>query len=116
MDPRSLDFRLPTSIPFLLLPKQEERTSRIMDRRKGSENESTERSQEMGLSWTSIGLACSLRLFNKETAIRPGSRKEGYANSTSSPEAPFWKTRKFAEVPPAEFRGSWNYKKHTPHI
>jgi hypothetical protein len=70
----------------------------------------TEKSREMGLSWTSIGLACSLCLFNKEMVIGFGSRKEEYVDSTGDPKALFWKARKFVEMLPVEFRGSWNDK------
>jgi hypothetical protein len=115
-DPRNLDFGLPVSIPFLLFPKQEEWINWIMDRRKGLENGLTEKSREMGLSWTSIGLACSLCLFNKEMVIGFGSRKEEYVDSTGSPKALFWKARKFVEMLPVEFRGGWNYKKHAPYM
>lgn len=115
-DPRNLDFGLPVSIPFLLFPKQEEWINWIMERRKGLENGLTEKSREMGLSWTSIGLACSLCLFNKEMVIGFGSRKEEYVDSTGSPKALFWKARKFVEMLPVEFRGDWNYKKHAPYM
>jgi hypothetical protein len=64
----------------------------------------------MGLSWTSIGLACSLCLFNKEMVIGFGSRKEEYVDSTGDPKALFWKARKFVETLPVEFRGGWNAK------
>lgn len=115
-DPRNLDFGLPVSIPFLLFPKQEEWINWIMERRKGLENGLTEKSREMGLSWTSIGLACSLCLFNKEMVIGFGSRKEEYVDSTGSPKALFWKARKFVEMLPIEFRRGWNYKKHAPYM
>jgi len=68
-DPRNLDYGLPVSIPFLLFPKQEEWIHWIMDRRGKHEHGITEKSREMGLSWTSIGLACAMCLFNKEMVI-----------------------------------------------
>jgi hypothetical protein len=68
----------------------------------------------MGLSWTSIGLACSLCLFNKEMVIGFGSRKEEYVDSTD-PKALFWKARKFVEMLPVEFRGPGR-KKHAPYM
>jgi hypothetical protein len=70
----------------------------------------------MGLSWTAIGLACSLCLFNKEMVIGFGSRKEEYVDSTGDPKALFWKARKFVETLPVEFRGSWDEKKHAPYM
>lgn len=115
-DPRNLDYGLPVSIPFLLFPKQEEWIHWIMERRRATENGITEKSREMGLSWTSIGLACALCLFNKEMVIGFGSRKEEYVDSTGDPKALFWKARKFVETLPVEFRGSWSEKKHAPYM
>lgn len=46
------------------------------------ENGITEKSREMGLSWTPIVLACSLCLF--EMVIGFGSRKEEYVDSTGA--------------------------------
>jgi hypothetical protein len=112
-DPRNLDYGLPATIPFLLFPKQEEWINWIMERRSQLEHGLTEKSREMGLSWTSIGLACSLCLFNKEMVIGFGSRKEEYVDSTGDPKALFWKARKFVEMLPVEFRGSWT-EKSTP--
>lgn len=108
-DPRNLDYGLPATIPFLLFPA-EEWINWIMDRRASLEHGLTEKSREMGLSWTSIGLACSLCLFNKEMVIGFGSRKEEYVDSTGDPKALFWKARKFVELLPVEFRGSWSDK------
>lgn len=112
-DPRNLDYGLPATIPFLLFPRQEEWINWIMDRRGNRENGLTEKSREMGLSWTSVGLACSLCLFNKDMVIGFGSRKEMYVDSTSDPKSLFWKARKFIELLPVEFRGGWNEKKHS---
>ncbi|CNK58732.1 Phage terminase large subunit [Yersinia pseudotuberculosis] len=115
-DPRNLDYGLPVSIPFLLFPKQEEWVHWIMDRRRNMENGLTDKSREMGLSWVSVGLSSTLCLFNKEMVIGFGSRKEEYVDSTGDPKALFWKARKFIETLPAEFRGSWDNKKHAPYM
>ncbi|HBJ0947922.1 TPA: TerL protein, partial [Escherichia coli] len=115
-DPRNIDYGLPVTIPFLLFPKQEEWIHWIMERWSNRENGITEKSREMGLSWTAIGLACSLCLFNKEMVIGFGSRKEEYVDSTGDPKALFWKARKFVETLPVEFRGSWSEKKHAPYM
>ena len=115
-DPRNIDYGLPVTIPFLLFPKQEEWIHWIMERWGNRENGITEKSREMGLSWTAIGLACSLCLFNKEMIIGFGSRKEEYVDSTGDPKALFWKARKFVETLPVEFRGSWSEKKHAPYM
>ncbi|WGO83151.1 TerL protein [Arsenophonus apicola] len=115
-DPRNIDYGLPVTIPFLLFPKQEDWIDWIMTRWRGRENGITEKSREMGLSWTSIALACALCLFNKEMVIGFGSRKEEYVDSTGDPKALFWKARKFVETLPQEFRGDWEAKKHAPYM
>ncbi|PAV10838.1 TerL protein [Arsenophonus sp. ENCA] len=115
-DPRNIDYGLPVTIPFLLFPKQEAWIDWIMTRWRGRENGITEKSREMGLSWTSIALACALCLFNKEMVIGFGSRKEEYVDSTGDPKALFWKARKFVETLPQEFRGGWEAKKHAPYM
>lgn len=115
-DPRNPVIGLPTTIPFLLFPKQEEWIHWIMDRMANRENGITDKSREMGLSWTSIGFASALCLFNKEMVIGFGSRKEMYVDSTGDPRALFWKARKFIEMLPLEFRGSWNEKRHAPYM
>ncbi len=115
-DPRNIDYGLPVTVPFLLFPKQEEWIQWIMERRAWMENGITEKSREMGLSWTSIGLACALCLFNREMVIGFGSRKEEYVDSTGDPKALFWKARKFIETLPVEFRGTWSDKKHAPYM
>ncbi|HGJ5855981.1 TerL protein [Arsenophonus nasoniae] len=115
-DPRNIDYGLPVTIPFLLFPKQEEWIEWIMNRWRQRENGLTEKSREIGLSWTSIALACSLCLFTKEMVIGFGSRKEEYVDSTTDPKALFWKARKFVETLPREFRGGWDAKKHAPYM
>ena len=79
------------------------------------ENGITEKSREMGLSWTAIGLACSLCLFNKEMVIGFGSRKEEYVDSTGDPKALFWKAQNSLK------RYRWSFaaagvKKHAPYM
>lgn len=115
-DPRNVDYRLPVTIPFLLFPKQEEWINWVITRWQRQENGITEKSREMGLSWTSIALACALCLFNKEVVIGFGSRKEEYVDSTGDPKALFWKARTFLSTLPVEFRGGWNAKKHAPYM
>lgn len=91
-DPRNIDYGLPVTIPFLLFPKQEEWIHWIMERWGNRENGITEKSREMGLSWTAIGLACSLCLFNKEMVIGFGSRKpEFYDVVTTATGIPAWR-------------------------
>lgn len=115
-DPRNLDVGLPVTIPLILFPKQEEYCHWIVERWKGRENGLCDKSREMGLSWTSVALATALCLFHPEMVIGFGSRKQEYVDSTTDPKALFWKVRKFIELLPPEFRGTFDAKKHAPFM
>lgn len=115
-DPRNIDYGLPVTVPFVLFPRQEEFCHWILERWRGRENGLCDKSREMGLSWTSVALASSLCLFNREMVIGFGSRKEEYVDSSGDPKALFWKVRKFIETLPPEFRGTFDSRKHAPFM
>ena len=50
-DPRMAELGLPTTMPFILFPKQEEWIDWLVDRWKKREDGLTEKSRDMGLSW-----------------------------------------------------------------
>lgn len=116
IDPRNLDVDLPSMVPFLLFPKQREWVDFIIRKWKERKPGITEKSRDMGISWLSIALACTLCLFHSDMAIGFGSRKEEYVDKLGSPKSLFYKARKFMEHLPAEFRGGWDVRKHAPHM
>ncbi|EEN5923402.1 DUF3383 family protein [Salmonella enterica] len=105
-DPRNIDYGLPVTIPFLLFPKQEEWIHWIMERWGKRENGITEKSREMGLSWTAIGMACSLCLFNKEMVIGFGSRKYGRTFVQYSSSSKYAALSAFGRAFTVNFNGS----------
>jgi len=78
VDPRNADIHLPTVIPFLLFPKQEEWISWFLDRWRGRESGLTEKSRELGMSWLTVALSASVCLFNQGISVGFGSRKQEY--------------------------------------
>lgn len=114
-DPRNIDVGLPANIPFILFPKQREWCEWVIDRWKSREPGLTEKSRDMGMSWLSMALSCTLCLFNPSMAIGFGSRKEEYIDLIGSPKCLFEKARMFLSLLPREFIGSWERARHAPH-
>lgn len=115
-DPRNVESDLPTNIPFILYPRQEEWINWSLDRWKNKEPAITVKSRDMGVTWLMVGLAVTLCLFYHGFRVGFGSRKEEYVDKIGDPDCIFYKVREFTAGLPKEFRGSWNEKKHAPYM
>ena len=115
-DPRNVERGLPAAIPFLLFPRQEEWVVWFSERWKNQEAGITEKTRDMGMSWLTVALACTVCQFNQGVVIGFGSRKEEYVDKIGSPKCLFEKARMFMSMLPPEFRGVWNRTKHAPHM
>mgnify|MGYP003631444692 CR=1 FL=1 len=115
-DPRNVERGLPSVIPFILFPRQEEWIDEVVRCWKNQEPLLTEKTRDMGLSWLSVALACSVCLFNEGIVVGFGSRKEEYVDKIGSPKSLFYKARMFLKYLPVEFRGDYNEKKNSPHM
>lgn len=115
-DPRNADVGLPSFVPFLLFPKQEEWCAWMIERWRTRSPGITEKTRDMGMSWLSVALACTICLFTPGVAIGFGSRKEEYVDKIGDPKSLFDKARTFLSALPAEFRGSWDRKTDAPHM
>ncbi len=115
-DPRNADMGMPSVIPFLLFPKQEDWIYYILRKWRAREPGLTEKSRDMGISWLSVGLSSALCLNNPGIVVGFGSRKEEYVDKIGDPKSLFWKARELIAMLPAEFRGGWDRNKHAPHM
>lgn len=115
-DPRNADIGLPTTIPFILFDKQDDWCDWLIAHWRNREPGLTEKSRDMGVSWLSVGMACTLCLFNNGISIGFGSRKEEYVDKLGDPKSLFWKARMFMKTLPVDFRGGWNIKTNAPHM
>ena len=111
-DPRNPEIGLPTSIPFLLFPRQEEWIEWFMERWHNREPGITEKTRDMGMSWVTVALAATVCLFHRGIAVGFGSRKEEYVDKIGAPKSLFHRARQFIGMLPPEFRGGWDVKKH----
>ncbi len=115
-DPRQVEKGQPSLVPFLLFPMQEEWVHWFIARWKNQEPGLTEKSREMGLSWLSVAVACTLCLLNQGMVISFGSRKEEYVDKRGDPKSILFKARQFITHLPREFRGSFDENKHAPYM
>jgi len=116
-DPRQAERGLPTTIPFLLFPKQAEFIAWLRDKWLARKDGLAEKSRDMGVSWLCVAFAVWMWLHHPGTVVGFGSRKEEYVDDLSDPKSLFWKARQFVNLLPVEFRPSgWNPKKHAPFM
>lgn len=115
-DPRNVERGLPALTPFLLFPRQEEWVQWLLDRWKNRQPGLTDKSREMGLSWLTVCVSCTLCLLNDGMNIGFGSRKEEYVDKKGDPKSLLWKGRQFIANLPVEFRGQWTERKHSPYM
>lgn len=116
-DPRNAEVGLPTTMPFLLFPKQRDFLEWLQDRWKGREDGLAEKSRDMGVSWLCVAFAAWMFLFHPGTVAGFGSRKEEYVDDLNDPKSLFWKARQFINLLPVEFRPrGWDPKKHAPFM
>lgn len=111
-DPKNVERGLPSVIPFILFPKQEEWIHEVLAHWRGQRPLLTEKTRQMGFSWLSVALASTLCLFHEGMAIGFGSRKEEYVDKIGDPKSLFHKARSFMQNVPPEFRGSWDASKN----
>jgi phage terminase large subunit len=116
-DPRAAERKLPTTMPFLLFPKQEEFINWLLGCWRNREDGLAEKSRDMGVSWLCVAFATWMWLFQSGTVAGFGSRKEEYVDDLNDPKSLFWKARSFIGLLPVEFQpAGWHPKKHAPFM
>lgn len=115
-DPRLVERGLPAVIPFILFPKQVEWVNWVVDCWRNQEPGLTEKSRDVGMSWLSVSLSCTLCLFHDGMQIGFGSRKAEYVDLAGSPKSLFHRAREFMSMLPIEFRGGWRRDRDAPYM
>lgn len=112
VDPKNVERGLPSVIPFILFPRQGEWVDEVLTSWREQKPLLTEKTRQMGFSWLSVALACTLCIFHEGMAIGFGSRKEEYVDKIGDPKSLFHKARQFLQGLPPEFRGGWDAGKN----
>lgn len=115
-DPRNVEIGQPVIIPFMLFEKQEEAIEFILNCWKNRSPGLIDKSRDMGVSWLTVALSCTLCLFNDNFSIGFGSRKEEYVDRIGDPKSLFYKAREFISNLPAEFTGDWNARSDSSYM
>jgi phage terminase large subunit len=116
-DPRNKAEGKPTTMPFLLFPKQEDFINWLVERWKRREDGLVEKSRDMGISWCCCAFAVWMWRYHTGSVIGFGSRKEDYVDRTGDPDSLFWKIREYIKLLPHEFRPrGYDPDKHAPFM
>lgn len=116
-DPRMAEVGLPTTMPFVLFPKQREFIEYLHRKWKSREDGLAEKSRDMGVSWLCVAFGVWMWLFHPGTVVGFGSRKEEYVDRIGDPKSLFWKVRQFVDLLPKEFRPrGWDSKSCAPFM
>lgn len=116
-DPRNAEIGKPTVVPFVLFERQEQFIDWLYERWRGREDGLVEKSRDMGVSWLCVAFASWMWLFQPETVVGFGSRKEEYVDKIGDPKSLFWKVRQFINLLPTEFQPmGWDDQRHAPHM
>lgn len=116
LNAKNVERGLPSFVPFILYPRQIEWVNWVVSQWRDHKPGITEKTRQMGFSWLSMALACTLCLFHPGMVIGVGSRKQEYIDVLGDPKSLIQKCREFMSALPVEFRGGWNVKEHAPHM
>jgi phage terminase large subunit len=106
-EPRNVEIGLPALIPFVIFPKQREFVDYVIDKWRNRRPGLIEKSRDVGATWLSMALSCTLCLLYEGMTIGFGSRKGEYVDKIGTLKPIFPKGRIFMENLPDEFRGDW---------
>lgn len=106
-DPKNIERNLPAFVPFILFERQAEWIDWVIDHWRRRKNGLTAKTRQMGFSWMSEALACSMCIFHPGMSVGFGSRNVDYVDVIGDPKSLIEKGRMFMRALPIEFRGAW---------
>lgn len=115
-DPRNINKKLPSVIPFILFPKQEEFVHWFMDCFNNGKPGAIEKSRDMGITWICMALVATISLFNEDSMIGVASRKQSLVYKNGDPDCLFYKIVQFINCLPVEFRGGFIEKNNKKEL
>lgn len=102
-DPRNAGTETPTTLPFVMFPRQREFIDFLVGCIRDEENGLVEKCRDMGATWLCVALSVWLWRFWEGAAIGWGSRKEDLVDRIGDPKSVFDKIRKTVDYLPPEF-------------
>ena len=116
-DPRNASQQLPTTMPFLMFPRQREFVEFLEACLYDRENGLVEKSRDMGATWVCCAFSVWVWLFMDGSAVGWGSRKEQLVDKIGDPDSIFEKMRRIIEHLPAFLLPvGFNPKEHSSYM
>lgn len=116
-DPRNLEIGRMPNIPFILWPKQIEFLQWVQNQWKTGDGGIVEKTRDWGVTWLSVGFACTHWLFTPGFAAGFGSRKEDLVDRKGDFDSIFEKVRYFIDnVPDVFMPEGFNPRQHSGHM
>ena len=102
-DPRNVPKGLPTTLPFILFPRQRELVEFLYSCLLQGESGLIEKSRDMGCTWLCCGFSLWLWVFHGGSSVGWGSRKEVLVDKLGDPDSIFEKIRMLIDYLPSFF-------------
>lgn len=115
-NPKNVELGLPSVVPFILYPKQREWIDWVIQHWRSRSPGLTEKTRQMGFSWLSVALSCTMCIFHEGMVVGIGSRKQDYIDIIGDPKSLIEKGRLFMQGLPPEFRAGWTLRNNAPHM
>lgn len=116
-DPRNAEINQPTTVPFMLFPKQEDYLRWLYERWRSRQDGVVEKSRDIGASWLCCAFSVWMWLFHPGTVVGIGSRKEEYVDRLGDAKSLFWKIRQLIDLLPPEFKPrDYEERRHAPSM
>ena len=116
-DPRNSSRGIPTTMPFILMPRQIELVEELSHCYDNSQDLVVGKSRDMGASVTALAWATWAWLFRPGIKISVGSRKEALVDTLGNPDALLPKVRSFLKYLPHELLPTgYSENKHARYL
>lgn len=92
-DPRNAGTSVPTHMPLVMFPRQEELVEFLLACLRGQEDGLIEKARDMGATWVGAAFSVWLWLYWDGASVGWGSRKEQYVDKIGDPDSIFEKLR-----------------------
>jgi len=99
-DPRNLDYDMPTTVPMILFPIQEDYVRWRMEQRKARKGGIVEKTRDAGATWLNVCTQTHYWLFEPGYKGTFASRKESLVDKKGDPDAIFSKIRQVLQFLP----------------
>ncbi len=113
-DPRNIELGRMPDVPFVPWPRQLEYLKWIYARWKSGKPGLVEKSRDCGVTWLSVGFACSMWLFEPGFVAGFGSRKEEMIDRRGDMQSIFERLRYFlSKIPGPLMPVGWDERQHS---